>query len=201
MTNILTADEGAVTLRCATADPDMLALLPLVDKYIENATGRNWALDASIYPEAKSAARMLLVRWHEDPGGMAAGSVLNFGLMANLVQLEALALTLETSGVPDEALALDASFPASGDQEVAITVSPVLVFNHAMDTTATSNVRLENAAGSTVASTNSLDATKKILTINPTSNLSAASSYTVVIDNAADIYGATLETEFGFITA
>lgn len=92
MANILTAAEAAVVLRCEATDANMLALLSQVDAYIKNATGHDWASDTSIRAEAKSAARMLLVRWHEDPGGMAAQSALGFGLSQALVQLECLAL-------------------------------------------------------------------------------------------------------------
>lgn len=93
MANILTAYEAAKTLRCATDDPAMLDLLPQVDAYIKRATGHDWAADANIAPEAKSAARMLLVLWYENPGMTASGvATLNHGLTAALVQLEALAL-------------------------------------------------------------------------------------------------------------
>ena len=92
MTNILTASEAAVVLRCEATDADMLALLPLVDSYIRNATGHDWAADSSIRAEAKSAARMLLVLWHENPGMINSSSGLGFGLSAALVQLEAIAL-------------------------------------------------------------------------------------------------------------
>lgn len=90
--NILSREEAATVLRCAQDDADMINLLPLVDRYIEQATGRDWSQDTLIRPEAKSAARMLLVRWHEDPGGMAAGDTLGPGIRAVLTQLEALAL-------------------------------------------------------------------------------------------------------------
>jgi len=72
-------------------------LLPIVDAYLANATGMDWAEDPSMIPnEAKSAARMLLVMWHENPAmiGMP-GSSLGFGLAAVLMQLKALALQLE----------------------------------------------------------------------------------------------------------
>jgi hypothetical protein len=92
MTYILTTTEASNVLRCSIDDSNMLALLPMVDGFIVQATGHDWAVDNPIREEAKSAARMLLVRWHEDPGGMAAGSALGFGLSACLVQLEALAL-------------------------------------------------------------------------------------------------------------
>src|SRR3972149_2124307 len=72
--HILTEEEAAIVLRCAEDDPNMLELLPLVDAYLFQATGRDWVADEQIRPEAKSAARMLLVQWHENPGGIAAAS-------------------------------------------------------------------------------------------------------------------------------
>jgi len=179
----------------------MLMLLPQIDAYIEQATGRNWAADTTVRQEAKSAARMLLVRWHEDPGGMASGSSLGFGLTATLVQLEALALTLETAGVPDEALALAASIPESGATEIAVTITPVLVFNHEMDEDAEDAVSMEDADGNVVAATAALDVTGRILTITPGEDLEVEASYTLIIDAAPDIYGQTLSTEIGFSTA
>jgi hypothetical protein len=93
MTNILTAAEGAAVLRCETSDAEMLSILPLIDAYIRNASGRDWTADTTIAPEAKSAARMLLVLWRENPGMMASGmNTLDFGLRAALVQLEGIAL-------------------------------------------------------------------------------------------------------------
>lgn len=92
MANILTASEAATVLRCASTDADMLALLPLVDAYIKNATGRDWTADAVIHPDAKEAARMLLVIWHEDPGRIVADGSLSFGLRSVLTQLEAISL-------------------------------------------------------------------------------------------------------------
>lgn len=93
MANILTAAEGANVLRCASTDATMLQLLPMIDKYIQNASGHDWASDTSILPEAKAAAQMLLVMWYENPAMIAGGiSSLNFGLSAVLVQLEAIAL-------------------------------------------------------------------------------------------------------------
>ncbi len=92
MANILTAQEAATVLRCAVDDDAMLDLLPLIDAYLENASGRDWTADTPVYHSAKAAARMLLVKWHEDPGCMTSGGSLGFGFAAALVQLEALAL-------------------------------------------------------------------------------------------------------------
>lgn len=93
MPNILTASEAASVLRVEDTDERMLDLLPLVDGYLKQATGYDWTLDTSIEPTAKSAARMLLVLWHENPAMIASDvSSLNFGLQAVLTQLEALAM-------------------------------------------------------------------------------------------------------------
>ena len=90
---ILTMTEAATALRSAEDDPNMLDLLPLVDAYLKQATGRDWTADDPIYDEAKSAARMLLVMWHENPGMInMPGSSLGFGLAAVLFQLKMLAL-------------------------------------------------------------------------------------------------------------
>ena len=108
MANILSEEEAAAILRCDADDPNMLQLLPQVDAYIKNATGVDWAPEDDSYeearPEAKAAARMLLVRWHEDPGGMASGSsALGVGFNAAIMQLKALVLELEEAAEEDSA--------------------------------------------------------------------------------------------------
>lgn len=93
MANILTAAEASIVLRCETTDSNMLAILPSIDAYIKRATGRDWAADSVICDEAKSAARMLLVQWHENPGMVGSDpQALGFGLSACLTQLETMAL-------------------------------------------------------------------------------------------------------------
>ncbi len=93
MAYILTTAEAANVLRCAENDLNLIDLLPQIDRYVWRATGHDWSSDDPVQPEAKSAARMLLVQWHEDPGGIGAGPApLQRGLTACLAQLEALAL-------------------------------------------------------------------------------------------------------------
>jgi len=130
---ILSRAEAATVLRCEQDDPNMIDLLSLVDGYIRQATGRDWSKDMPIRSEARSAARMLLVRWHEDPGGMAAGAAMGFGLTACLVQLEALALRykifaggngagaicLPGAHLGDTVSSLVGKVGASGDQSAA----------------------------------------------------------------------------------
>ncbi len=94
MANILTASEAAIVLRTSATDTALLALLPLVDSFLKNASGHDWAADTTIRPEAKAAAQMLITMWYENPGMTASGiTTLNFGLQAALVQLEAVALS------------------------------------------------------------------------------------------------------------
>jgi hypothetical protein len=94
--NILTAAEAAIVLRCSSTDTNMLQLLPLVDAYIANATGRDWTSDTPVPPEAKSAARMLITMWMENPAQQSYPmSALPQGLAAALAQLEIKALLLE----------------------------------------------------------------------------------------------------------
>ena len=95
MANILTATEAAAVLRTEETNPEMINLLPGIDTYINQATGRDWTADNPIHQATKNAARMLLVLWFENPGMVASGvATLNFGLSAALVQLEAIALAL-----------------------------------------------------------------------------------------------------------
>jgi hypothetical protein len=89
MTTILTPTEAATVLRCDPADPKLEILLPQVDQFIKFGTGRDWTADDPISPNAKAAARILLVRVFEDPGAIVATpSALVYGLDAVLLQLE-----------------------------------------------------------------------------------------------------------------
>ena len=110
-------------------------------------------------------------------------------------------MQLETSGVPAEALKLQTSMPVNGASGVAIGANLVLVFNHEMESGSTSLVKLYDAAGNLVTTVNVLDVTKKILTVNPSTNLTATAIYTLSIENAADVYGQTLDQDIGFTTA
>jgi hypothetical protein len=91
--NILSSAEAAAFLRCDEDDPIMLLLLPEIDEYIKRGTGHDWAADSTVPQAAKSAARNLLVQWHEDPG-MLTGSqatVLSGNFQACMSQLRAMA--------------------------------------------------------------------------------------------------------------
>jgi len=198
---ILTAAEGANVLRCLTTDGLMLQLLPLIDDYIELATGRDWAADTTIEPIAKAAAQMLLVQWHENPAMLGTAPDMAFGLGNVIGQLQAKALLLASSGVPSEALAISASMPKDGDEGFAITANLTVIFSHAMATAATNCVSLATAAGTATIVVSSLDVTTKIMTINPTGSLMAETDYILTIDAAPDTYGGTLTETIAFKTA
>lgn len=134
MANILTATEAANVLRCSETDPAMLDLLPSVDKYIRMASGHDWASDDPVCPEAKSAARMLLVLLHENPAMIGQGvTSLDYGLSAMLAQLEVLAyryqrfagrvgagpIALSGAKAGDTVQAVVGKIGAAGDQSTA----------------------------------------------------------------------------------
>lgn len=91
--SILTAAEAASVLRVDQDNVEMLNLLPMVDEYIFNATGHDWAMDVPAVDSAKAAARMLLVLWFENPAMVQAGGAMSLtqGLTAVLTQLEVMA--------------------------------------------------------------------------------------------------------------
>lgn len=96
MANILTAAEAASAIRVASTDADLTALLPMVDAFVNKATGRDWTQDGTINVLAKNAARMLIVQWYDNPGMLAQAGEgtmpLSFGLINALSQLETEAL-------------------------------------------------------------------------------------------------------------
>ncbi len=92
MANILTAAEAANFLRTDTSDATMLMLLPMVDDFVQRATGIDWTTYSPINDVAKAAAGMLLVQWYENPAQVGNDGMMPFGLTAALGQLEAEAL-------------------------------------------------------------------------------------------------------------
>jgi hypothetical protein len=115
VTNILTAAEAANVLRVETNNADMLALLPVIDDHIRNATGHDWTQDSAIQPGAKAAARMLLVQWFENPGMVGSSEMPVFGLVAALSQLETIALRYKTFEGSSSAGAISVPGSRAGD--------------------------------------------------------------------------------------
>ncbi len=69
-------------------------LLPGIDGFLKNATGKDWGTITDTYteidPDAKMIARVLLVRWFEDPGMI--GKTSDVGVVSLIGQLHAKAL-------------------------------------------------------------------------------------------------------------
>lgn len=100
--------------------------------------------------------------------------------------------------VAPAALALSASDPIDGAAGVAVSKTILLTFNNALNDTR--GVVVVKADGTPVVCANSLDATAKILTVNPNANLDAASTYIVAI-GVIDVHGQALNTAINFATA
>lgn len=98
------------------------------------------------------------------------------------------------------ALALSSSDPTDGETAVVVTKTITLTFNNALLAAEINHVVVSKADGTLAACTNSLDTTKKIMTVNPDSSLSASTVYIVAI-GVTDIYGQDLQAVVNFTTA
>lgn len=87
------------------------------------------------------------------------------------------------------ALALSTIVPADAATAVAVTANIVITFNNKISEEA---VVVTTAAGVIVPAAKTWDGTGKILTIDPTSNMTAATVHLVTIGGVNDIYGQTL---------
>lgn len=96
--------------------------------------------------------------------------------------------TLFTAGAPD-AVELSTIVPADNDTDVAISANIVLTFNNEI---ATEAVVVSDELGGIVAGAKTWDAAGKILTFNPTANLTNSTVYIVTVGGVVDIYGQAL---------
>lgn len=96
MVNILTKDEASRVVMVDPDDEKLADVLPQVDSYIQQATGRDWTLDNPIRPEAKAAARIQLALTY-DLGAMQPSqlNILRSALTSSLSQLESMAIGLK----------------------------------------------------------------------------------------------------------
>jgi phi13 family phage major tail protein len=102
--------------------------------------------------------------------------------------------------VAPDALALSSSVPGDGTTDISVSANQTLTFNNALPDSVINNILLiDPSDGSTVASAYTLDATKKIVTVNPTESLSADTDY-IITYTVTDIYGQTLKGAINFTT-
>jgi len=98
------------------------------------------------------------------------------------------------------ALALSSSVPTDGASNISITANQTLTFNNALPSDAVNHVMLILASdASQIAGTVTLDATKKIITIDPTSSLANSTAY-IITYAVTDIYGSNLKGAVNFTT-
>ena len=95
---------------------------------------------------------------------------------------------LFAGGAPS-ALALSSVVPADAATGVAVASNIVLTFNNKIFT---EEIVIMSAAGAMVAGSKAWDEAGKVLTFDPTTNLSASTVYLVSIAGVEDIYGQTL---------
>jgi phi13 family phage major tail protein len=99
------------------------------------------------------------------------------------------------------ALSLSSSVPTDGATGISVSANPTLTFNNTMLDSVIYAVGLFLVSdGSVIAGAITLDSTKKIITINPTSSLSASTAYLITYA-VTDIYGQHLTGAVNFTTA
>jgi len=86
------------------------------------------------------------------------------------------------------------SVPADAATGVVVTSDIVLTFSNALKPGAEAGIALTTAAGVPVAGTTTISANRKVVTINPTSSLGAATDHLVVVAGVTDIYSQALAT-------
>lgn len=92
--------------------------------------------------------------------------------------------------------------PADGATGVSTSANVTLTFNNALATGTTGIALVNDATAAVVACAITISANLKVITIDPTSTLSASTKYLVVVAGATDIYGQTLPTTvYDFTTA
>jgi phi13 family phage major tail protein len=106
--------------------------------------------------------------------------------------------TLETT--TPSALALSSSNPTDGASSIPVDRTITLTFNNALTDGAAASVVLVQNDGTVKECANSLDLARKVLTVDPTTNMLSASTYIIAI-GVTDIYGQTLISAVNFTTA
>lgn len=92
--------------------------------------------------------------------------------------------------------------PADAAVGVAVSANVVLTFSNALRVGAEDAIILTTAAGVPVACARTIDAARKVVTLNPSSNLGAAAEHLVIVPGVVDVFGQSLaDTVINFTTA
>ena len=138
----------------------------------------------------KPTAKLTIDSSKVDPAKLAALELIlygNVGVDPRLPSPDEVA-TIFTAAAP-AALALTTSVPADAATAIVVSANIVLTFNNKI---LEESIVLTTQAGVIVPFARSWDVNRKILTIDPTANLTAATSYNIVVAGVADIYNQTL---------
>lgn len=92
-------------------------------------------------------------------------------------------------GAAPSALALSTVVPADAATAIAVGASVVLTFNNKISS---EMIMMTSVTGAVIAGTKTADATGKIITFKPTSNLTASTKYYVTLVGVLDIYSQAL---------
>lgn len=114
------------------------------------------------------------------------------GKAFDMVANETAAALPDAAGTPP-AFTLS-SVPADAATGVVVTSDIVLTFSNELKAGAEAGIALTTAAGVPVAGTTTISANRKVVTINPTSSLGAATDHLVVVAGVTDIYSQALAT-------
>lgn len=94
--------------------------------------------------------------------------------------------------------------PVPADAAIGVVVSSniVLTFSNALRVGAEDAIILTTAAGVPVACARTIDAARKVVTLNPSSNMGAAADHLVIVPGVVDVFGQALaDTVINFTTA
>ena len=92
--------------------------------------------------------------------------------------------------------------PADGASAVVVSVNITLTFNNALASGSENGIILTTAAGAIKACARTINAARTVVTLDPTTNMAASTTYLVTVAGVTDIYGQTLaDTVYDFATA
>jgi len=98
--------------------------------------------------------------------------------------------TPDAVGAPP-AIVLSTSVPDDADTDIAVDANLTLTYNNAIADYAITVINTATLAN--IEAEITIDATKKIITINPSSDLSNDTNYAIVISKVTDTYGQSIE--------
>lgn len=94
------------------------------------------------------------------------------------------------------------SSPADAATGVTVGSNIVLTFSNALRVGAESAIILTTAAGVPKACARTIDAARKVVTLNPSTDMASATDYLVIVPGVVDVFGQTLaDTVVNFTTA